>query len=195
MYFVKKQCPGCVGMTKRSTASLQHCARIVLPAFRCSKGRCHLTICKLALWYRLQLLLPTATSGCLFCESGSQDKRFQLCRRLSLMVHITPHFLNSARVQMVFQNFVVPWKIHRSQKISLSADASQKDVLNGMTCLCKRWLHKGATTESKIMLKLLYISQFESIDRTWVNHPSTSTDTMCSGKHWYHTHQPGVHAQ
>ena len=49
-----------------------------------------------------------------------------------LSVPQSPNLLNSARYHRVFQNFVVPWKIHISQKLILPADASRQDASNGV---------------------------------------------------------------
>jgi hypothetical protein len=46
--------------------------------------------------------------------------------------YFTPLLLNSARCIVLFQNFVVLWKIHMSQNIILPADASHQDALNGV---------------------------------------------------------------
>jgi len=43
-----------------------------------------------------------------------------------------PNLLNSARYYRVFQNFVVPWKIHMSQELILPADVSRQDAPNGV---------------------------------------------------------------
>ena len=44
----------------------------------------------------------------------------------------TPNLLNSARSHRVFQNFVVPWKLHIYKKLILPADASCQDTSNGI---------------------------------------------------------------
>ncbi len=49
-----------------------------------------------------------------------------------LAVLQTPNLMNSARYHRVFQNFVVPWKMHIYQKLILPADASQQDASNGV---------------------------------------------------------------
>ncbi len=48
-----------------------------------------------------------------------------------ISVDFTPLLLNSVRYIVLFQNFVVLWKIHMSQNISLPADASSQDTSNG----------------------------------------------------------------
>ena len=49
---------------------------------------------------------------------------------VNLAVPQSPNLLNSARYHRVFQNFVVLWKIHLSQKLILPADA--QDASNGV---------------------------------------------------------------
>ncbi len=49
-----------------------------------------------------------------------------------LAVGFTSLLLNSARYIMLFQNFVVLWKIRMSQNIILPADASHQDASNGI---------------------------------------------------------------
>ena len=43
-----------------------------------------------------------------------------------------PYLMNSARLHKVFQNFVVPWKIHIYKNLILSSDASRRDASNGI---------------------------------------------------------------
>ena len=47
-------------------------------------------------------------------------------------VACVPYLLISARSHRVFQNFVVPWKLHISQKLILPAETSHQDMLNGV---------------------------------------------------------------
>jgi len=51
---------------------------------------------------------------------------------LFLAVTQTPNLMNSARLHKVFQNFVVPWKIHIYKNLILSSDASRRDASNGI---------------------------------------------------------------
>jgi hypothetical protein len=51
---------------------------------------------------------------------------------VNIFVDFTPLLLNSARYVVLFQNFVVLWKLHLSQNIILPADASHQDASNGM---------------------------------------------------------------
>jgi hypothetical protein len=50
----------------------------------------------------------------------------------SLAVLQTPNLMNSARLHKVFQNFVVPWKIHIYKNLILSSDASRRDASCGI---------------------------------------------------------------
>jgi hypothetical protein len=62
------------------------------------------------------------------------ETRASLSNRVIFTVAVpqSPNLLNSARYHRVFQNFVVPWKIHISQKLILPADASRQDASNGV---------------------------------------------------------------
>jgi len=40
---------------------------------------------------------------------------------------------------MVFQNFVVPWKIHIYKNLILSSDASRRDASNGVRVACENF--------------------------------------------------------
>jgi hypothetical protein len=48
--------------------------------------------------------------------------------------------MNSARLQRVFQNFVVPWKIHISQKLILSAEAASDGVRFAYVNFYNKWV-------------------------------------------------------
>ena len=85
----------------------------------------------------------------------------------SVSVDSTPYLLIAAMSNRAFQNFVVPWKIHISQKL-----ISTRCIEWCKGCLCKFLQHVGLTTWFKIMLKLQKISKYEKIDETPVNHPS-----------------------
>jgi len=54
----------------------------------------------------------------------------------------TPNFMNSARLHKVFQNFVVPWKIHIYINLILSSDASRRDTSNGIRVAYVNFYHK-----------------------------------------------------
>ena len=56
----------------------------------------------------------------------------QVVHSYHITVPHTPNLMNSARYHRVFQNLVVPWKIHMSQKLILPADASWQDASNGI---------------------------------------------------------------
>ena len=43
---------------------------------------------------------------------------------ICILVACMPYLMNSARLHKVFQNFVVPWKIHIYKNLILSSDAS-----------------------------------------------------------------------
>ena len=115
--------------------------------------------------------------------------------RTNISVAWTPNLMNSARLHEVFQNFVVPWKIHLYKNLILSSDASRRDASNDKGCRCKFLPQMGPTTRLKIILKLQKIPKYEKIDYPPVNQASASDDRTWSGKHWQHTHLPGVHAQ
>ena len=84
----------------------------------------------------------------------------------------TPNLMNSARLHKVFQNFVVPWKIHIYKNLILSSDASRRDASNDKGCICKFLPQMGPTTRLKIILRLQQIPKYEKIDYPPVNHPS-----------------------
>jgi hypothetical protein len=50
--------------------------------------------------------------------------------------------MNSARLHKVFQNFVVPWKIHLYKNLILSSDASRQDASNGIRVAYVNFYHK-----------------------------------------------------
>jgi hypothetical protein len=72
-----------------------------------------------------------------------------------MSVDFTPLLLNSARYIVLFQNFVVLWKIHMSQFIILPADASCQDSSNGLRVAYVYLRHVNAATGLKMKLKLL----------------------------------------
>ena len=59
-----------------------------------------------------------------------------------LSVARTPNLMNSARLHKVFQNFVVPWKIHLYKNLILSSDASRRDASNGIRVAYVIFYHK-----------------------------------------------------
>jgi len=63
-------------------------------------------------------------------------------KKFEVEVHIvyklvlqTPNLMNSARLQKVFQNFVVPWKIHKSNSIIRQVLTRHVELCK--SCLCK----------------------------------------------------------
>ncbi len=91
----------------------------------------------------------------------------------------SPNLLNSARYHRVFQNFVVPWKIHISQKLILPADASRQDASNGVRVAYVNFYHKWKpTTRLKIILKLQQFPKYDKIDYPTVNRPSNWDQNM-----------------
>jgi hypothetical protein len=61
---------------------------------------------------------------------------------------------------------VVPWKIHISQNLILSAEASQRDASIGARFAYANFYDVGSTTRLKIMLKLQKIPKKDKIDET-----------------------------
>ena len=59
-----------------------------------------------------------------------------------LSVPQSPNLMNSARLHKVFQNFVVPWKIHIYKNLILSSDASRQDASNGIRVAYVNFYHK-----------------------------------------------------
>jgi hypothetical protein len=72
----------------------------------------------------------------LFDESNSSGKVS------NIPVARTPNLMNSARLHKVFQNFVVPWKIHIYKNLILSSDASRRDASNGIRVAYVNFYHK-----------------------------------------------------
>ena len=104
-------------------------------------------------------------SGDLSCVGGIQNNIITVAR--------TPNLMNSARLHKIFQNFVVPWKIHIYKNLILSSDASRQDASNGIRVAYVNFYHKWVpTTRLKIILKLQQIPKYEKIDYPPVNHPS-----------------------
>ena len=60
----------------------------------------------------------------------------------AISVACRPYLMNSARLHKVFQNFVVPWKIHIYKNLILSSDASRQDASNGVRVAYVNFDHK-----------------------------------------------------
>ena len=85
-----------------------------------------------------------------------QCQTHKRCFITFILIPPTPCLLNSARLHRASQNFVVPWKIHTSQKLIIYHQKCLHEMrlMVCMVCLCKLLLHMGPVTGSKIMLKL-----------------------------------------
>jgi hypothetical protein len=64
----------------------------------------------------------------------------------------SPNLMNSARLHKVFQNFVVPWKIHKEKSNSIIRRVLTRRVEWYKGCLCKFLRQIDATTGSKITI-------------------------------------------
>ena len=62
-------------------------------------------------------------------------------------------FAEFSKVPTVFQNFVVPWKIHNLKNSNYHQTRLDKRVEWCKGCLCKFLQHVGPTTRLKIILK------------------------------------------
>jgi hypothetical protein len=80
--------------------------------------------------------------------------------------------MNSARLHKVFQNFVVPWKIHIYKNLILSSDAPRRDASNGIRVAYVNFYNKWVLRHDKRLLKLQQFPQYENIDYPPVNHHS-----------------------
>jgi hypothetical protein len=89
-----------------------------------------------------------------------------------------PDFGHEKGIIMLFQNFVVLWKIHMSKNIILPADARQ-DASNDTGCLCKFLQHVGATTGLKMKLKLLKTPKTKIADVAIVIQASNWAQNTC----------------
>jgi hypothetical protein len=85
-----------------------------------------------------------------------------------IAVDFTPLLLNSAGCIVLFQNFVVLWKIHILKYNSTSRRVSSRRVEWYTGCLCKFLRHMGATTGLKKNLKLLKIPKTKKTDEAIV---------------------------
>ena len=91
------------------------------------------------------------------------------------MIACTPYLLNSARLHKVFQNFVVPRKIHLSQNLILSSEASRQDASNGVRVAYVNFYNMWAYDKVKDYIEVTKIPEYEKIDETPVNHLSDWT--------------------
>jgi len=89
------------------------------------------------------------------------------------LVLLMPNLMNSARLHKVFQNFVVPWKIHIYKSNYIISRISMRRVEWYYGCLCKYLPQLGPTTRLKIILKLQQFPKYDKIDYyPTVNRPS-----------------------
>jgi hypothetical protein len=108
----------------------------------------------------------------------------------------TPNLMNSALLHRVFQNFVVPWKIHIYKNLILSSDSSRRDASNGIRVAYVNFYHKWVpTTRLKIILKLQQIPKYEKIDYPPVNHPSNWAWNTSWSWRWQRSRTPRTYAE